>query len=79
MDVDVLYAKTNLSKLIRKAEAGEEVIITRRGQKVVKLSPVSNPEPEFGTLQGKVSSIDRSLLFAMSDEDADEFVDGHWG
>ena len=46
---------------------------------MVKLSAVSNPEPEFGTLRGKVSSIDPSLLFAMSDEDADEFVDGHWG
>jgi prevent-host-death family protein len=36
-------AKTNLSKLIERAEAGEEVIIARDGKPVVRLSPVTAP------------------------------------
>ncbi|WP_459863537.1 type II toxin-antitoxin system Phd/YefM family antitoxin [Endothiovibrio diazotrophicus] len=37
-------AKTRLSALVRKAEAGEEVTLARGGQPVVKLVPVS-PHP----------------------------------
>jgi prevent-host-death family protein len=33
-------AKTNLSKLIERAEAGEEVVIARNGKPVVRLVPV---------------------------------------
>ena len=36
-------AKTNLSKLIERAEAGEEVIIARDGKPVVRLAPVAPP------------------------------------
>ncbi len=36
-------AKTNLSRLIEKAEAGEEVIISRGAQPVVRLVPVKPP------------------------------------
>ena len=59
-------AKTNLSKLIEKAEAGEEVVIARNGKPAVKLTPVEPPparrsgmsEPEapawFGSLRGQI-------------------------
>jgi prevent-host-death family protein len=40
MEVNVHQAKTNLSKLILRAEAGEEVIIARAGKAVVRLVPV---------------------------------------
>jgi prevent-host-death family protein len=33
-------AKTNLSKLIERAEAGEEVVIARNGKPVVRLAPI---------------------------------------
>jgi prevent-host-death family protein len=36
-------AKTNLSKLIERAEAGEEVVIARNGKPAVKLTPVQPP------------------------------------
>ena len=48
MDVDVHYAKTNLSKLIRAVESGEDVFITRRGERVIQLNPVTRPKPRFG-------------------------------
>jgi prevent-host-death family protein len=38
-------AKTNLSKLIEQAEAGEEVVIARNGKPAVRLTPVK-PKPD---------------------------------
>jgi antitoxin (DNA-binding transcriptional repressor) of toxin-antitoxin stability system len=32
-------AKTNLSKLVERAEGGEEIVLTRRGQPAVRLVP----------------------------------------
>jgi len=57
LEVNIHHAKTNLSSLILKAEAGEEVIIARAGKPVVKLVPVTQPVPEVyqaGALKGKI-------------------------
>lgn len=40
MQVNVLQAKTQLSKLLAAAEAGEDVVIARDGKPVVRLVPV---------------------------------------
>ena len=37
---NIHQAKTNLSKLIEQAEAGEEVVIARNGKPAVRLTPV---------------------------------------
>jgi prevent-host-death family protein len=42
--VKVVQAKTHLSELLDKVEAGEEVIITRHGRAVAHLYPVSRPK-----------------------------------
>jgi prevent-host-death family protein len=42
----VHQAKTNLSKLIEKAEAGEEVVIARGDKPAVKLVPVAKKHPK---------------------------------
>jgi len=41
MKVSVSDAKGLLTELVRRAEAGEEVILTRHGQPAVRLSPVT--------------------------------------
>jgi prevent-host-death family protein len=43
MIVNIHAAKTNLSKLIERAEAGEEVVIARNGKPAVKLTRVDEP------------------------------------
>jgi prevent-host-death family protein len=43
MIVNIHAAKTNLSKLIQAAEAGEEVIVARNGKPAVRLTPVEQP------------------------------------
>ena len=55
--VTIHAAKTNLSKLIERACAGEEIIIARGSEPVVKLVPVQavTPKREFGTLKGKLT------------------------
>ena len=40
MEVSLTDAKAQLTELVRRAEAGDEVILTRRGQPAVKLVPV---------------------------------------
>jgi prevent-host-death family protein len=40
MRVAVTNAKAQLTELVRRAEAGEEVVLTRHGQAAVRLVPV---------------------------------------
>jgi prevent-host-death family protein len=40
MDVPMSKAKAQLTELVRRAEAGEEVVLTRHGKPAVKLAPV---------------------------------------
>jgi prevent-host-death family protein len=50
-------AKTNLSKLVERAEAGEEIVIARNGQPVVRLVPVAKANSfraVRGSLRGRV-------------------------
>jgi prevent-host-death family protein len=66
MIVNIHAAKTNLSKLIERAEAGEEVVIARNGKPAVKLTPLEPPPQQqpgveeaeapawFGSLRGKI-------------------------
>ena len=35
-------AKTNLSKLVERAQAGEDIVIARNGQPVARLTPIAD-------------------------------------
>jgi prevent-host-death family protein len=53
MDVPVSEAKGQLTDLVKRAEAGEDVILTRHGQPAVKLVPVkpkSTPESRWAVM-----------------------------
>jgi prevent-host-death family protein len=43
MRISVSEAKGRLTDLVRQAEAGEEVILTRHGQPAVRLAPLKTP------------------------------------
>ena len=45
MRISVTEAKGQLSKLIRRAEAGDEVVLTRHGKAIVRLVPI-RPQPD---------------------------------
>ena len=48
--VTVADAKARLSDLLAQVEAGEEVVITRRGQPVARLSQVEKPKEAVKSL-----------------------------
>jgi len=53
MQITVHAAKSNLSKLIEAALSGEEVIIARGKQPVVKIVPLARSGFTIGLLKGK--------------------------
>jgi prevent-host-death family protein len=52
--VTVDAAKTTLSELIARVEAGEEIVIARDKQPIAKLVPIRPPTPKrrFGAMRG---------------------------
>jgi prevent-host-death family protein len=57
INVNMHEAKSNLSKLVRQVEAGEEVIVSRAGQPVAKIVPYSAPakKPRIpGSMKGTI-------------------------
>jgi prevent-host-death family protein len=41
--ISVSDAKAQLTELVRRAEAGEEIVLTRHGHEVIRLAPISLP------------------------------------
>jgi prevent-host-death family protein len=52
--VSVHAAKTHLSRLIQKAEAGEPILITRNGKPVARLVALSAAPRRPGSLKGRI-------------------------
>jgi prevent-host-death family protein len=79
MRVNVGEAKSNLSKLLARVEAGEDVEIARDGVPVARLvaiEPSPGPGPRFlaarGSLAGRITIGDD---FELSDEEIDQMLD----
>lgn len=71
--VSIHAAKTNLSRLIEKACAGEEVIIARGDKPVVRLVPVGEDKPQRrrGALKGLIPPVPDSFFDPLPDEELD--------
>ena len=57
MNITIHAAKTTLSKLIKRAHAGEDIVISRRDAPVARLIPILSsraPKRRAGTLKGLV-------------------------
>lgn len=78
----VAEAKDRLPSLLNAAEAGEEVVITRRGKPVAVLNPVRHPEKrdlaatleslrQFRALQKPSEITGAELVRRMRDEEPD--------
>ena len=71
--VNVHQAKTHLSRLLAQAEAGEEVVIARRGEPVVRLVPCRpKGKRRFGAMKGRIV-VDESILEPLPDDEL-----AHW-
>jgi prevent-host-death family protein len=60
MEISVTDAKAQLTELVRRAEAGDEIILTRHGHPAAKLVPV-NPKPkrDWDKVMSEVREIQR--------------------
>ena len=55
MKVGIYEAKSKLSQMIKLAEEGEEVIITKNGEDVVRLTPVRKKKGDWiGMWKGQI-------------------------
>jgi prevent-host-death family protein len=66
--VTIHTAKTTLSQLIARVEAGEEIVLARGKVPVARLVPYQPPAPKrrFGALRGAVS-VDSSFFEPLSE------------
>lgn len=67
--VNVHEAKTNLSRLLERAHAGEEIIIAKNGKPYARLLPLDKPRARTpGLLKGKVED---SFFEPLPEEELD--------
>jgi prevent-host-death family protein len=53
--VNIHEAKTQFSKLVRRAEAGEEIVVRRGGEPVAQLGPLKRAGVRgFGSMKGEI-------------------------
>ena len=79
MQVSVADAKNKLPQLIKAVEQGEPVTICRRGVPVVDIVRTKKPTGKkrvLGTQRGKIQILDPDWWKPMTDEEAEDFVEG---
>jgi len=76
MQVNILEAKNQLSKLVKAAARGEEIVIARNGKPVAKLVPVEGPRKlgGWGKLKLDRAEIDAAFSAQTDAEVARAFV-----
>jgi prevent-host-death family protein len=69
--VTVHEAKSQLSKLIARAEAGEEIVIARGREPAVRLTPVGKlaPKRKFGSMKGLYDIPDAFFFDPLPEEE----------
>ena len=81
MKVNVAEAKNRLPELIKAVEDGESVTICRHGKPVadlVRTVRAGGGKRTLGTLEGKIAEIDPDWWKPMTDEEADDFLEGRY-
>ena len=74
MEVNIHHAKTHLSRLIEKALTGEDVIIAKAGQPVVRLVAISpQAKRELGSAAGQITWQEGWHL-PLTDAEMDDFL-----
>ena len=64
ISVNVHEAKTHLSRLLERVAAGEEILISKAGKPMAKLTPLSKPQAN------RVPGLDKGMIQIPEDFDA---------
>lgn len=72
--VTIHVAKTKLSQLLARVEAGEEIVLARGKKPIAKLSPLTPPAPkrEFGSMSG-LGEVGPEFFEPMTEEELAEW------
>jgi prevent-host-death family protein len=75
--INIHEAKTHFSRLVERAERGEEIIIARSGRPVARLVPLEGQEKPrvFGRMRGKIRIAD-DFDAPLPDDILDQFENG---
>jgi prevent-host-death family protein len=76
MEVNIYEAKNKLSELVKGAERGEEVILSRHGRPVAKLVKLQPETRELGLFRGQIKEVDQDWWKPMTSEEAEAFYRG---
>jgi prevent-host-death family protein len=70
IQVNIHEAKTQLSKIIDQACRGEEVVIAKAGEPVVRLTPIARRPSgrQFGALRGK-AKVDQRFFASLPEDE----------
>jgi prevent-host-death family protein len=76
--VNMLEAKTNLSRLVEAVESGREseIVIARNGKPVARLVPIDQTDRKLGLAEG-LFTFDYEA-FRAADKDIQEIMDARW-
>jgi prevent-host-death family protein len=55
MEVNIHKAKTQLSRLLEKVLAGEEVVIAKAGRPIARLTRIEQEKPVLGSACGQIT------------------------
>jgi len=59
--ISIAQAKASFAALVAKAEAGEDIVVTRNGRPVARLVPMANEPVSYGDLKGVFLAEDLNL------------------
>lgn len=76
--VSVHEAKTHLSRLIERVLAGEEIVVARNKEPVIKLVPAAPPKkkPLLGAMKDVMGDIPEDAFAPMTEEELADWYDG---
>ena len=63
LDYSIAQAKAKLSAMIDAVEAGEEVVITRRGKAVARVLPIVKQIPDLSVFDSHRGSLPKKVKF----------------
>jgi len=79
MEVNIYEARQQLSKLVKRAEQGEEIVLTRHSRPVAKLVKATPAKKrQLGLYRGHNVVIDPDWWKPMTDEEVEAFYRGDY-
>jgi prevent-host-death family protein len=75
VEINVKEARSNLSSILDRVEKGEEIILTRRGKRVARISNLDNkpaPLKSLKQLRNKIRVKGKSLSQTVTDQRDEE-------